>query len=205
MSKPEIIRKLTMELQKGIESEVQAVYLLTGVRKLMERGEVKDKYSDLKFHCDWVLHAKLSGPAAQSLLRKFDEANKRLKNEQITLKDLPEVDRISNMETLKKELSQFLSNYGLPSLTMKRQDGWNQFLYLYCNVVQDIPLVVQDSAVQEISRVVVRVDTAEQGTEILFKVTWTICEKNGKTGTIFVINSFSKEGSVYNKRGLIVL
>ena len=52
MSTPEIIRKLTDELDKGIATEVQTVYVLAGIRKLIERDRIEGQYADLKFHCD---------------------------------------------------------------------------------------------------------------------------------------------------------
>ena len=68
MSTPDIIKKLEKELDRGIASEARAVYLLTEVRKLIERDKAVGAYPNLKFHCDWVLHAKLTGPAAQEIL-----------------------------------------------------------------------------------------------------------------------------------------
>src|SRR5260370_38296593 len=48
--------------------------LLADVRKLLETTNSSDKYATLKFHCDWVLHTKMSKKFASELLRKFDEA-----------------------------------------------------------------------------------------------------------------------------------
>lgn len=61
MTTRDIISKLTRELDTGITSEVQVVYLLAGVRKLIERDGVREQFSDLNFHCDWTLHSKLEG------------------------------------------------------------------------------------------------------------------------------------------------
>jgi hypothetical protein len=75
MTTRDIISKLTRELDAGIETEVQAVYLLAVSRKIIERDNIGGQYPDLKFHCDWALHSKLTGPAAQGVLRKFDAAH----------------------------------------------------------------------------------------------------------------------------------
>src|SRR5260221_14404807 len=90
MTTRDIIWKLTRELDQGITSEVQVVYLLVGVRKLMERDGLKKQYPDLNFHCDWALHSKLEGTTAKAVLRKFDTAHGLLRNRQIKLTDLPE-------------------------------------------------------------------------------------------------------------------
>src|SRR5260370_1442382 len=73
MSMPEIIRKLSEELDKGITTEVQVVYVLAGVRKVIERDKVEGQYADLRFHCDWVLHSSMDRAAgcATVWLRAF--------------------------------------------------------------------------------------------------------------------------------------
>jgi hypothetical protein len=202
MTTRDIIGKLTRELDAGITTEVQVVYLLAGIRKLMERDEVMEQYPDLKFHCDWALHSKLEGTAAKDVLRKFDAAHALLRDKKIELRDLPaglkdEIDRISKMRSFEEELAGFLETYGLPPLTKKRTDGWPHFLHLYANVIEDIPLVVTDTSAtgpKHISHVVVHIEQALQdvGGEVLFKVGWTTHDKNGQSGEIFVINSFTR-------------
>jgi hypothetical protein len=88
MSTPEIIRKLGEELDKGITTEVQVVYVLAGVRKLIERDRVQDQYPDLRFHCNWVLHSKMHRKAAKAILKQFDDVHALLR-ENIELHELP--------------------------------------------------------------------------------------------------------------------
>jgi hypothetical protein len=115
------------------------------------------------------------------------------------------------MRSFEKELSRFLAAYGLPPLTKNRPDGWTYFLHLYTRVIEDIPLTVSlpaagkerarqgrlDGAPRHTSHVTVHFDRAREAIEenpgereMLFKVTWTIYDKNGQSGDIFVINSF---------------
>jgi hypothetical protein len=202
MTTRDIISKLTTELVAGINTEVQVVYLLAGIRKLIERDEVKDQYPDLNFHCDWALHSHLDRSAAKAVLLKFDAAHAILRDKQIELRDLPatlrrEILRISETKSFKDELSSFLEAYDLPALTKTRLDGWPYFLHLYCRVIEDIPLVVKDTSAngpQNISQVVVHVDAANQDLEgeTLFQVRWTLHDKNGQSGEIFIINSFTR-------------
>lgn len=217
MSTPEIIRKLTDELDKGIATEVQTVYVLAGIRKLIERDRIEGQYADLKFHCDWALHSSMERAAARQILRKFDVAHALLR-EGVALHKLPralrsEIARISKMQSFEKELTEFLTAYGLPPITKISEDGWPHFLHLYARVIEDIPLTVSLPAVSKekrqakpntssdspkyISRVTVHLEPARKGIQhggredVLFKVTWRIHHKNGKSGEVFVINSFS--------------
>ena len=194
MSTPDIIKKLKKELDRGIASEARAVYLLTEVRKLIERDKAKGAYRNLKFHCDWVLHAKLTGPGAQDILRQFDAAHPLLRDQNLELRDLPpvlrrEIDRISKMESFREELDQLLADYGLPPV--KR--GWTRFLHLYAKVVEDIPLEVTGNNAQHISKVVVHFAKAKKrlNGETIYRVKWSIHDKNGQQGSIEVYNSFS--------------
>src|ERR1700674_2888312 len=99
MSTPEIIRKLKDELDKGIATEVQTIYLLAGIRKLIERDGGEDQYADLRFHCYVALQSRMDREAAEAILRQFDAAHTLLRNG-LALHQLPpalrnEIDRIS--------------------------------------------------------------------------------------------------------------
>lgn len=208
---PDIIRKLTAELDSGIKTEVQVVYLLTGIRKLIERDKKYERYPDLKFHCDWALHSHLEGAGAQKILRQFDAAHVELRKGNVELDDLPqelqnEIDRISKMRSFKRELREFLSDYGLPSLDA-HNDGWPHFLHLYAQVIEDIPLVVaapkpsskakSATAPQYISSVTVSFEFARETIklgdyeDVLYRLTWIIEDKNGLTGSLFVANTYN--------------
>jgi hypothetical protein len=193
MSKLDITKKLRKEMGRGIASEARAVYLLTEVRKLIERDKAAGAYPNLKFHCDWVLHAKLTGPAAQEILRQFDAAHPLLRDPQLELHDLPgmlrsEIYRISKMRSFREELYRLLEHYGLPPL--KR--GWTHFLHLYAKIVEDIPLEVTGNHARHISKVVVHFEKAKRklNGETLYKVTWRIHDKNGQHGSVEIYNSF---------------
>jgi hypothetical protein len=219
----DIIRKLAAQLDAGITSEVQVVYLLAGIRKIIERDKIQEQFAGLRFHCDWALHASMDRAAAKAILKQFDAAHVLLRGK-FKLRELPpqlraEIDRISKMESFEEELSRFLINYGLPPLTLHRSDGWVYFLHLYAMVVEDIPLVVSsptakerstsrkgDSGPKHISHVTVHVELAKEalkhhsGDDLLFKVTWTIHDKNGESGDLFVLNSFALESPSEEKR-----
>jgi hypothetical protein len=127
---PNILRKLETLLNTGITAETEVVYLMSGLRKLLEQQQAKKQYKYLTFHCDWTLHSKLEGPAAQEILSKFDAANPHLKAG-VELHELPgdlrsEIDNISQMKYFKKELAEFLQANGFPSINAVRK-AWTIF------------------------------------------------------------------------------
>jgi hypothetical protein len=195
----DIIRKLEAELNAGITTEAQVVYLLTAVRKLLEQQGAKQRYEYLTFHCAWALHSKLEGRAAQRVLKQFDAANIQFKAK-VKLQNLPwdlkrEIDKISKMEGFEKELSEFLDANGLPGLDKVRSDGWSHFLHLYAKVVEDCPLVMsaKNNVTATIDAVTVHMELANRPceNEMFYKINWTVSDKNGQSGTLFVMNSFS--------------
>jgi hypothetical protein len=201
MSTPDIIKKLTKELENGITSEVQVVYLMAQIRKLMERDQIENKYVNLKFHCDWTLHSQLHGETAHQILRMFDAAYPVLKDTKGKLQDeLPNdlranIDRLSEMRLFEEEFSVVLGNYGLPPLTVNCKDGWVYFLYLYARVIEEIPLEVRVSradAAKNVSKVVLKVRRAGEKAEIPFRLIWEIHDKNGD---IFAISTFKQHES----------
>jgi hypothetical protein len=203
MTPADIIRKLEAELGRGITTQAQALYLMAGIRRLLEQQQAKKQYEYLTFHCDWALHAKLGGPTAQKILKLFEAAHKQLKTA-VELRDLPselrtEIERISKMKLFEQELYQFLQTNGLPGLGTNRSDGWVHFLHLYAQVVEDCSLVTTEELKSAgIESVTLHVELAKQPVEgdLRFKVTWTVLDKNGPSSDIFVINSFSLKPGV---------
>jgi hypothetical protein len=163
---PDIIRKLTKELDAGITTEVQVVYVLVGIRKIIERDKLERKYGALKFHCDWALHPSMDRASAKEILMPFETAHPLL-NKGVELAELPsdlghEIDRLVRMKSFKNELARILKTYGLPSLTQQRSNGWTHFLHLYTKVIEDIPLVLKGSGAPHISQVTVGCELARE-------------------------------------------
>ncbi len=206
----DILKKLEAELANGLNTEVQVVYLLAAIRKLIERDKLGDQYPQLKFHCDWALHSRLDRGAAQAIIKQFDDAHLHLRGN-LALRDLPsvlrsELGQISKMTFFENELSQFLEAYFLPPLTLHRPDGWPHFLHLYIQVIEDIPLVLSVSSTKKqpgpnnrshVSHVTVHCELGKEtikhmeNEEILYRIIWTVHDQDGQYGEIFIINSFS--------------
>lgn len=139
----DILEKLEKQLNKGIDTEAEASYLLIEIRKFLEQRGLKGHFEYLKFYCDWIAHPGLAGPMAQKVLKQFDEANVHLKAG-IKMDQLPpglqrEIDRLSKFQYFHEELSKFLADNKLPAMTAKRDDGWAHFFHLYTKIIEDCP------------------------------------------------------------------
>ena len=199
---PEIVRKLDAELRNGIATQAQVVYLMVGIRKIMEQESSGAAYPYLRFHADWVLHSQMDrNTIAKEILELFDSALPYLKAG-AELHMLPsrfkrDFERIIKMERLEEELEAFLQKHDLPTLDETRTDGWTFFLHLYCKVIQNCPLVVTGTALNEVAEINVWLEEAiktikhEHGEDLLYKVNWDVTDNDGGEGTVFVMNSFS--------------
>jgi hypothetical protein len=197
----DILEKLEKQLNKGIETEAEASYLLIEIRKFLERLKRQKLMGDfeyLKFYCDWIAHPGLAGPTAQKVLKQFDEANVHLKTG-IEMDQLPnglqcEIKRLSKFRYFHEELSKFLTDNRLPAMTAKRHDGWAHFFHLYTKIIEDCPLVMSGkNMTATIDNVTVKFEFANQPLhgEMLYKIRWIVQDKNGLTGEIYIINSFT--------------
>jgi len=208
----DIIEKLRAELEAGITTEVQAVYLLAGIRKIIERDGLRDEYPMLKFHCDWALHPRMDQRPAREMLKLFDDAHVDLRNG-IELHDLPAeakrgVYRITKMEDFEGDLERFLAWKELPGLRALRADGWVHFLRLYSKVVEDIPLFASEAdrvrvarptigPIEHVASVTVHLDDGRETIkeagfeEFVYRMRWVIEDKNGQSGEISIYNTFT--------------
>ena len=131
----EIAEKLRLELERGITTEPQVVYLLVQIRKVLELSNASPDFDALRLFCILAVHTKLSENAkAVALLREFDEGVSKLKQGW----GMTRMDFLS-LSAFKAQLGKFLSDFGLPSHLTERE-RWRRFVRLYSNVVSDCPL-----------------------------------------------------------------
>lgn len=137
---PEIIRKLSEVLGEPLSREMQAVYILAEIRKLLELERLKSKYPSLNFHCCWVLHATAKGVGADRILKRFDDAYAYWKDIHSAPKEivLP-LGRTMALSSFKLDLKLFLSKMQLPGNVVTDEAQWLKFLTLYSEIIRDCP------------------------------------------------------------------
>ena len=180
-------------MAKGIETEAEALYFLAQVRKILEGNT--ESYEYLKFHCDWTLHAVLTGKMAQEILKKFNAANSELKLGK-SLEELQtplgqEIQEIFGMIKFEQELVDFLKEHSLHSLG----NQWPKFLFLYTSIIKDCPLEIYNAnTTADVQKVTVNLELSNEPTDgwRCYKISWIINDKNGLQGELFVINSFQE-------------
>lgn len=125
----EILSKLEIELKKDFESEMQVVYILSRIRKLLEINGEKNTYPILNFYSNWCLHAEITktdNEAINHILREFIEK--------------PEARVLLGFHRqFREELIQFLGDHNLPALSINQ---FSDLTYLLGKVISDTPIEV---------------------------------------------------------------
>jgi hypothetical protein len=153
----EILTKLRRELDAGIHTEVQVVYVMAAIRKLMERDGSSQSYANLHFFCNWALHSKLDQSAAIKILVQvddiFDAAERG--DYKASEESWSKVDELTDGNRLREQLLAFLQKYQLPEAICTDEGAWHEFHREYVAVVSDIPLEI-NIPVRHIRRLVLR-------------------------------------------------
>ncbi len=123
----DIKEKLRNELDKDITTEAQIVYILSRIRKILEKNNTRG-YNVLKFYCNWALHAEIEDTnAIKEILKEVAEGN-----EESQLKFFLFV-------PLHKQLKTFLTNNGLSTKITEKPN----FNILLSQIYTDTPLIIK--------------------------------------------------------------
>ena len=152
--KSTIIDKISRELSIGINTEPQALYLLAEIRKYLEGcdKDERDKYPNLYFYCNWVLHIKLDRTPAPDILNRFESIF-------LDINDLKKISDIFKKQEknfyyfvdLKEELRKFFKVNSLPAELLENGKKWFIFKKLLVAVLMDCPLVNKKGRVNKFS------------------------------------------------------
>lgn len=149
-----ILEKISQEVHNGIDTEPKALYLLAEIRKFIDgySGDVKNKYPNLYFYCNWVLHFEMDRTPAQKILERFE----------INLADTKNLKEISRnfkrseknfylFEDLKKELTNFFKENSIQANFLKKDSEWSEFKKLLFAILKDSPLVNKNGKIYKFS------------------------------------------------------
>lgn len=187
----DILQKLRREISDGITKESQVVYLMAGIRKILEQQESLE-FGRLKFYCDWVLHTKLTGRPAQEVVRILQNVYECMaQGSRVSARS--EAMLLIKFELLKDELAAFFEKYDLEDFT-QGTNAWVVFMYLYSKVVEDCPLVMGPQIPVNLKKIVINVQTASEMVDdhLPYKVNWVFEARNDLLpATYFILNSYS--------------
>ena len=127
----DIHEKLSNILNEDIVNEIQVVYILSRIRKILEIDQKKPKYEILNFYCDWALHCTMHKFEKKvlmgSILQKFIENSSS---------------GFLDFEDFHKSFKEFLEEYSLKTTIYKDKNSPYIFNKILCDIYKDSPLIL---------------------------------------------------------------
>jgi|ERR1035438_7919986 hypothetical protein len=175
MARHSIVEKLHPVLTEPINTEMQVVYILVELRKLLEHDGKKNVYPVLNFYVNWVVHTKLSdSPVADRIVRLLDEVTYRKANDAVDLKLEDEAFSFFNETLLREQLSAFLESVGLPTELCTDDTNWHYFRKKLAGVIEDAPLELKASKTPNPTHFIESVIVKNKSTEVALDVEWSM-------------------------------
>ena len=175
MARHSIVEKLHSVLTLPIDTEMQVVYILVELRKLLEYDDKKHLYPVLNFYGNWVVHTKLSAsPVADRIVRLFDEVMYRKVNDAVDLKLEEEAVEFFNETSLREQLGTFLESVGLPTAICTDDMNWQDFRKKLAGVIEDAPLELKPSKTPNPTHFIESLIVKNKSTDIALNVEWSM-------------------------------
>lgn len=134
MGQGELLEKLSKVLEQDITSEVQMVYILTRIRKVLELQKIKSNYPILNFFCNWALHPEISdtNPISEFL--------------QKIIENKIDADEFRKFDLFFKELEGFFEQFSLPKNSIFSNRG--SLCDILGSIFSDTPLSIKSQPIK---------------------------------------------------------
>lgn len=142
--KDELLRKIQHVLDRRITNEMQVVYLLVELRKLMDRDDYKDPV--LRTFSNWVVHTSLENRSEGStfILSEFDHFVAGFHERK---RQSPHLQHIS-LGAFREALFRCFEHFRLSAKFVTDRTEWKKFGKLYCFIVSECPIVFTASKIR---------------------------------------------------------
>lgn len=148
-----ILEKIRRELEKDVVDDCQVVFVLTRIRKYLERCEEKSCHVALKFYCDWVLHTSIVN-------------TKRVENILLGGNLPSDNKRFDNFEHFASTLNAFLRDNGISNKWVSTEDdNWARLKCILFDIYSDTPLVIKSIGLKE------ELTINKSGSDIILSIT----------------------------------
>ena len=113
-----------------------------GIRKLLEKKEIKSNYPILNFYCNWCLHSQIEkiAPQIKELLENIGETVNS------SVYDFTTPEKMLNFELLQKDLQKFLDDF---SISYNLKSNWSTIRKLLIDIISNCPLKIKTGRIRE--------------------------------------------------------
>lgn len=173
----EILGKILPLLKQIPQTEYEVVYVLSEIRKLLERDGREESFERLKFYCDWALHARLSGRMAQEIILKIDAAlGSRASGDKLETV----LYGLIAFADFRRELKRLFRAYRIEHFALWTEDiCWPQVAHLYGRVIRDCELTIGSKRRRKLAT-----SASVNSPEILREVVLRTCLRDPTEGVI---------------------
>jgi hypothetical protein len=152
MKKTIITEKIARQLNSGIKSEAEVVYLLAEIKKVLEI-ENRNNYYILSFFRDWVLHKELSRQnSIKKIENRFDSHISFTSNSKVIGNNiLSDQKNFFNLELLRNEFRTFLEQHDIPKNLTDSKQIWIEFSKLLFEVLEECHILINGTKMNSLS------------------------------------------------------
>lgn len=155
MARDEISNKLAKILANSDWSEPLVVYFFVQLRKLLDHREnEEDKFPNLRFYCDWVVHISKDriNKSTLVILRNLQTAiETQINNPTLDTKGAI---NFAYFEHLQPEIIALMRSEGIPVESLETSDNWTTLISHLVKVLENQPLVIKSTHGLNISKIV---------------------------------------------------
>jgi hypothetical protein len=187
-----IVGKLAVHLSKPVNDEQSVVYLLVGVRKLLEKESKTHSHKSLWMYCHWALHVDLDKPG--TTMDFLGRVDRWITNTVAYLEPSGPWEFIEEhylfkdfifLDTFRRQLGEFLAAHDLPTSLSEDESQWNAFIAAYGCVIEDGTLSTtarKNDELKAVKQVVFRKGKdLSADHHVPFVIEWHIHLKDGRT------------------------
>lgn len=139
----DIVRKISGQLSRGIDSEPQVLYLLVEIRKIrqanVDQANLRNSKTFLDFYRDWACHVELThNDAVEIFLNRFEIlVNPRLTAHEIARSFIGHFPSFFKLDELRKELRGFFKDKKLTTEVTDDREKWYTFAKHLLGILND--------------------------------------------------------------------
>ncbi len=146
-----ILKKISKELESGIDTEAKVLYLLAEIRKILELSNYKGGV--LYIFCNWVLHSKLDHKKTINYFsNKFEPCiNNKSNSKEVEKNILSNHRDFFKLKELKIELYDFFIQKNLQHNLINNPSQWINFVKLLLEILKECPIIINSPEIKSLS------------------------------------------------------
>lgn len=126
--------------EKITQDDVELIFVK--IRIILEKLNVKHKYPQLNFYCDWIVHSEINRPT--KVVDLLLQLNQKIAIEYDMKKEL-HIHELIDPNQCWKEINSFLNDIFKNKNYSLNQTSWNTMFYDICIILSNRPLCLKEN------------------------------------------------------------